>query len=61
MLQLPWEDDREAYSDDLDWMPQVVLLAKNAHVWLARFGILGTSRPDLRAGDGIPGLRLLRR
>ena len=28
------EEDREAYSEDLDWMPRVVLLAKNAFVWL---------------------------
>ncbi|MBN1296542.1 alpha-amylase [bacterium] len=26
--------DPEAYSPDIDWMPDVVLLAKNAYVWL---------------------------
>ncbi|MCG6963637.1 MAG: alpha-amylase [Acidobacteria bacterium] len=28
------ENDIEAYSADLDWMPRVVLLAKNVYVWL---------------------------
>jgi glycosidase len=28
------DDEPEAYSRDLDWMPRVVLLAKNAYVWL---------------------------
>ncbi|MBD3408882.1 MAG: alpha-amylase, partial [Ignavibacteriales bacterium] len=27
-------DEDERYSDDLDWMPNVVMLAKNAFVWL---------------------------
>jgi glycosidase len=27
-------EEVEAFSPDLDWMPQVVLLAKNAYVWL---------------------------
>ncbi len=26
----------EAFSADLDWMPRVVMLAKNSHVWLAQ-------------------------
>ncbi len=29
-------DEVENYSADLDWMPRLVLLAKNAHVWLAQ-------------------------
>jgi len=32
----PEGDAPEAYSPDLDWMPRVVLLAKNVHVWLAQ-------------------------
>jgi len=34
LLELPEDDEREAYSEDLDWMPRVVLIAKNAFVWL---------------------------
>jgi glycosidase len=30
------EQEPEAYSQDLDWMPRLVLLAKNAYVWLAQ-------------------------
>ena len=29
-------EEVENYSSDLDWMPRLVLLAKNAHVWLAQ-------------------------
>jgi glycosidase len=29
-------DDREAFSADLDWMPSLVLIAKNAYVWLGQ-------------------------
>ncbi len=32
----PEGDAPEAYSPDLDWMPRVVLLAKNVHVWLSQ-------------------------
>ena len=28
------EDEPEHFSEDLDWMPRVVMLAKNIHVWL---------------------------
>ncbi len=28
------DEDHERYSDDLDWMPNVVMIAKNAYVWL---------------------------
>ena len=28
------DEDHERYSSDLDWMPNVVMLAKNAYVWL---------------------------
>ena len=28
------QDEPEAFSDDRDWMPRVVMLAKNAYVWL---------------------------
>jgi glycosidase len=52
----PLEDEREAYSDDLDWMPNVVLLAKNAYVWLnqlsERYGW------DIRTLDAIPDAEL---
>ena len=30
------EDEREAYSEDRDWMPRLVLMAKNVHVWLGQ-------------------------
>lgn len=29
-------DAPEAFSEDVDWMPRVVLLAKNAYVWMAQ-------------------------
>ncbi len=29
-----WQEDEENFSPDSDWMPKVVMLAKNAHVWL---------------------------
>ncbi|MCD4747936.1 MAG: hypothetical protein K8R59_01070, partial [Thermoanaerobaculales bacterium] len=32
----PDEEAAEAFSHDRDWMPRVVLLAKNTHVWLAQ-------------------------
>ncbi len=33
-LDILEEDDREAYSEDREWMPRLVLIAKNAFVWL---------------------------
>jgi glycosidase len=48
----------ERYSADRDWMPQVVLLAKNAHVWLAQL-----SKPhgfEISTLDGIPDEELER-
>ena len=33
-LDIVEEDEREAYSEDRDWMPRLVLMAKNAFVWL---------------------------
>ena len=48
----------ERYSADRDWMPQLVLLAKNAHVWLAqlsqRHGF------EISTLDGIPDEELER-
>ncbi len=42
----------ERYSADREWMPRLVLLAKNAHVWLAQLsGIHGRAITKL---DGIP-------
>jgi len=34
MYDFKGEVDYERFSEDLDWMPKVVLLAKNAYVWL---------------------------
>jgi len=45
-------DEVENYSADLDWMPRLVLLAKNAYVWLAQL-----SRKygrDITTLDGVP-------
>ncbi len=32
------DPDAERYSPDRDWMPELVLLAKNSHVWLHQLG-----------------------
>ncbi len=63
-------DEVENYSADLDWMPRLVLLAKNAHVWLAqlsrKYGREITTLdavPDAElaefAGSGFTGLWLI--
>ena len=45
-------DEPEAYSADADWMPQVVLLAKNTYVWLEQLSRwMGR---DIRRLDQIP-------
>ncbi len=48
----------ERYSADRDWMPRLVLLAKNVHVWLAQISrALGRSITTL---DGVPDEELER-
>ena len=48
----------ERYSADREWMPQLVLLAKNAHVWLAQ---LSQSHGfEISTLDGIPDEELQR-
>jgi glycosidase len=60
----------ENYSADRDWMPEVVLLAKNAHVWLSQLsrvygreitGLDGIPDDELAtlAGWGVTGLWLI--
>ena len=63
-------DEVENYSADLDWMPRLVLMAKNAHVWLAQLsrkygreiitldGIPDTELAEL-AASGFTGLWLI--
>jgi len=46
------EDDREQYSSDRDWMPSLVLLAKNVYVWLHQLSV-SFDRPIDRV-DRIP-------
>ncbi len=48
----------ERYSADRDWMPQLVLLAKNAHVWLAQLS--QTHGIEITTLDGIPDEELQR-
>jgi len=50
------EDDREAYSEDRDWMPRLVLMAKNVHVWLGQLSQL-YGRP-IASLDAIPEAEL---
>jgi glycosidase len=50
------EDDREAYSEDRDWMPRLVLMAKNVHVWLGQLSQL-YGRP-IASLDAIPDAEL---
>ena len=45
-------DEVENYSADLDWMPRLVLLAKNAHVWLAQLS--GKYGREITTLDGVP-------
>ncbi len=48
----------ENYSPDRDWMPRVVLLAKNAHVWLSQLSRAGGR--EIQTLDGIPEEELAR-
>ncbi len=48
----------ERYSADRDWMPRLVLLAKNAHVWLAQLS--RSSGATITTLDGIPDSELER-
>ncbi|MCU0304545.1 MAG: alpha-amylase family glycosyl hydrolase [Thermoanaerobaculales bacterium] len=63
-------DAPERYSADRDWMPRLVLLAKNAHVWLAQLSrrhgrdiatldAVPDSELDRLAGWGFTGLWLI--
>ena len=46
------ESEREAYSADRDWMPRLVLIAKNCHVWLDQLS--RKHRREIRRLDQIP-------
>jgi glycosidase len=48
----------ERYSPDRDWMPKLVLLAKNAHVWLAQLSRVHGR--EITTLDGIPDVELER-
>ena len=48
----------ERYSADREWMPQLVLLAKNAHVWLAQLS--QAHGLEISTLDGIPDAELQR-
>ncbi len=64
------EPDIERFSDDRDWMPRLILLAKNTHVWLhqltqrhgrdiTRLDQVPDEELDLMAARGITGLWLI--
>ena len=66
----PEDEAPEAFSSDLDWMPRVVLLAKNTYVWLAQMGDeygrhvqtldqVPDAELDRIAGRGVTGLWLI--
>jgi len=42
----------ENYSEDREWMPRLVLMAKNAHVWLAQLSM--KYGREIKTLDGIP-------
>ena len=46
------EAEAEAFSPDLDWMPRVVMMAKNAYVWLDQLS--KRYQRDLRRLDQVP-------
>ena len=46
------EGDEERFSDDRDWMPRVVLIAKSTYVWLDQLS--RASGRDIRTLDAIP-------
>ena len=45
-------EEGENYSDDREWMPRLVLLAKNAHVWLAQLS--ERHGREISTLDGVP-------
>ncbi|NBC96757.1 MAG: alpha-amylase, partial [Deinococcus-Thermus bacterium] len=51
-------DEPEAYSPDADWMPSVVLVAKNAYVWLEQLSRWGGT--PIRRLDEVPDEALAR-
>jgi glycosidase len=51
-------DEPEAYSPDADWMPSVVLVAKNAYVWLEQLSRWGGT--SVRRLDEVPDEALAR-
>jgi len=64
------EPEYERYSTDLEWMPKVVLLAKNSYVWLEQLSRkygrwiqkldqIPDDELDLLAGQGFTGLWLI--
>ena len=50
------EADYERFSQDLDWMPKVVLLAKNTYVWLDQLS--GEYQREIHTLDQIPDAEL---
>ncbi|GIW24725.1 DUF4332 domain-containing protein [Meiothermus sp.] len=50
--RLTLEPEPEAFSPDLDWMPRVVLIAKNTYVWLDQLS--KKYRREIRTLDQIP-------
>ena len=50
------EDEREAYSEDRDWMPRLVLMAKNVHVWLGQLS--ERHQRPIATLDAIPDVEL---
>jgi glycosidase len=50
------EDEREAYSEDRDWMPRLVVMAKNVHVWLGQLS--ERHQRPIATLDAIPDVEL---
>ncbi len=50
------EDDTPRFSDDSDWMPRLILIAKNCYVWL--FQLSQKYDREIRTLDDIPGEEL---
>ncbi|OQY28537.1 MAG: hypothetical protein B6244_07260 [Candidatus Cloacimonetes bacterium 4572_55] len=64
------EEEPEQYSPDLDWMPRLVMIAKNSYVWLdqlskkygrqiSRLDHIPDEELDILVGQGITGLWLI--
>ena len=50
------EDDTPRFSDDSDWMPQLILLAKNCYVWL--YQLSEKYKREINTLNDIPGEEL---